>query len=310
MIRDCESSLVHAAHAAAWSTRTAGCCTLLLVFLHFRDESFGGEHQARNGSCVLQRQASDLSRVDDTHLDHVAIIASIRVEAEVLILRLAYLADYDRTFKTSVQRDLASRLFESALHDAGANGFVIVQLELLYRAEAAEECCAAAGNDAFLDRCAGGVHSVLNTSLLLFQLGFGRSANLDDRNAANQLGKALLELFLVVVGGGVLDLLADLLDAALDLAGLAAAFDDRGVVLVDDDFLCAAEVLDLDVFKLDAEIFGDGLAAGEGGNVFEHGLAAIAEARRLHSAGLQRATQLVHHERRERFALDVLSDDQ
>ena len=45
-------------------------------------------------------------------------------------------------------------------------------------------------------------------------------------------------------------------------------------------------------------------------DVFQHGLAAIAEARSLHGAGIQRAAQLVHHEGRERFAFDFFRDDQ
>ena len=177
-------------------------------------------------------------------------------------------------------------------------------------ADAAKQRHAAAGNDAFFDRRAGGVHGVFDASLLFLQLGFGCRADLDDRNAADQLGKALLELFLVVVGGGVFDLRADLLDAAFDLAGLAGAFDDRGVVLVDGDLLGAAEVLDLHVLELDAEVFGDGLAAGEGGDVFEHGLAAIAKAGGLDGGALQRAAELVDDQGRERFAFDVFGDDQ
>ena len=44
-------------------------------------------------------------------------------------------------------------------------------------------------------------------------------------------------------------------------------------------------------------------------DVLEHGLAAIAEARRLDGRDLQRAAQLVDDERRERFAVHVLGDD-
>ena len=46
------------------------------------------------------------------------------------------------------------------------------------------------------------------------------------------------------------------------------------------------------------------------GDVLEHGLAAVAEARRLDGGGLQRAAQLVDDERGQRLALDVLGDDQ
>src|SRR5256714_13629169 len=301
-------SLVHAAHAAcAWG---AAGRSLLLFFLDFSNEGFGGEHQARDGGCVLQCQAGDLGRVDDALLDHVAVLAGVRVEAKVVVLGLADFADDYRAFMSGVVSDLAGRLFESALHDADAHGFVIVQLELVDGPEAAQQRRAASRNNAFLDGRAGGVHSILNASLLLFQLGFGGCADFNDGDAADQLGKALLELLLVVVGGGVFDLLADLLDAAFDLRALAGALDNRGVVLVDGDFLGAAEVLDLDVLKLDAEVFGDGLAARQGSDIFEHRFAAIAEARGLNRGALQCATELVHHQGRESFALDVLSNDQ
>src|SRR6267378_2515226 len=301
-------NLVHAAHAA--SAGGSGSGSLLIVFLDVRDEGFGGEHQARDGSCILQREAGDLGWVNNAYLHHVAVLAGLSVEAEILFLGVADLADHNGAFMAGVESDLAGRLFESAPHDAGTNGFVIVELELLDGRDATEQRRAAAGDDTFLDSRASGVHSVFDTRLLFLEFGFGGCADLDDGDAADQLGKALLELFLVVVAGGVFDLRADLLHTAFDVRGLAGAFDDRGVVLVDGDFLGAAEVLKLHVLELDAEVFGDGLAASESGNVFEHGLAAVAKARGLNGGALQRAAELVHHEGGKRFAFHVLSDDQ
>src|SRR5208283_4759848 len=155
-----------------------------------------------------------------------------------------------------------------------------------------------------------GVHGVLYASLLFLQLGFGCRAHLDDGYAANQLRQAFLELLAVIVRSGVLDLLADLLDAAFDFAGLAGAFHDGGVVFVNGDLLGLAEILDLHVLKLDAEVFGDGLTAGQHSDVFQHSLAAIAKARSLDGSALQGAAQLVHHQGREGLALNVLRDDQ
>ena len=108
-------------------------------------------------------------------------------------------------------------------------------LELLERLLGADERDAAAGDDAFFDRRAGGVERVFDAGLLLLHLGLGGRADLDDGHAADELGEALLELLAVVVAGGVLDLSADLLLAGLDLVLLAGAVDDRGVVLVDRD---------------------------------------------------------------------------
>ena len=90
---------------------------------------------------------------------------------------------------------------------------------------------------------------------------------------------------------------------------LTAAFDDGGVVLVDGDALRPAQVFQLDVLELDAQVFGDGLAAGEDGDVAEHGLAAIAEARSLNGRDVQGAAQLVDDQGREGFAVHVLSND-
>jgi hypothetical protein len=66
----------------------------------------------------------------------------------------------------------------------------------------------------------------------------------------------------------------------------------------------------LHVLELDADVLGDDLAAGQDGDVLHHGLAAVTEARRLDGRDLQRAAELVDHERGQRLALDVLGDDE
>ena len=64
------------------------------------------------------------------------------------------------------------------------------------------------------------------------------------------------------------------------------------------------------VFELDAQAFEHRGAAGQDGDVFEHGLAAIAVARRLDGTALERAAELVDDQRRQGFAFDVFGDDQ
>ena len=74
-------------------------------------------------------------------------------------------------------------------------------------------------------------------------------------------------------------------------------------------FLAVPSMVERHVLELDAEIFADDLAAGDDGDVFQHGLAAIAEARRLHGGNLEAAAQLVDDQRRQRLAFDVFGDD-
>src|SRR5262249_7521014 len=178
---------------------------------------------------VLQRQASYLGGVNYASLHQVAELSRLRIEAEVVILRLADAANNDGTFVACVLCDLAHGLLECPLDDVDADGLVAVRLELIQRGDAAQQGHAASGDDALLDRGAGGVHGILDSSLLLLELGLGRRTHFNHRDAADQLRQALLELLAIIVGGGFFDLRADLLDPALDLAGLAAAFDDGGV---------------------------------------------------------------------------------
>jgi len=137
-----------------------------------------------------------------------------------------------------------------------------------------------------------------------------RGADLDDRNAANQLREALLQLLAIVVRRGLFDLSADLLHARFDLRLLAAAVDDGGVVLVDRDALSASEILQGERLELEAEVLGDRLAAREDGDVLQHFLAAIAKARGLDGCNMERAAELVDDEGGECFAVDVFSKNE
>src|SRR5207253_10642946 len=53
---------------------------------------------------------------------------------------------------------------------------------------------------------------------------------------------------------------------------LTTAFDDGGVVLVDDNLFCRAEILNLEVLQFDTEVFGNRTAFGEGCDIVQHRL--------------------------------------
>jgi hypothetical protein len=103
---------------------------------------------------------------------------------------------------------------------------------------------------------------------------------------------------------------ADLTDAAFDVVFLPTPSTMVVSSLVMETRLARAQHVERDVLQLDAEVFGDHLAAGQDRDVFEHGLAAVAEARCLDGSDLQAAAQLVDHQGRQRFAFDVFCDDQ
>jgi hypothetical protein len=64
------------------------------------------------------------------------------------------------------------------------------------------------------------------------------------------------------------------------------------------------------VFKLDPKVLGKTTATGKHRDVLERRLASVAEAGCFHCGSLERTPQLVYHEGRERFAFDVLSNNE
>src|SRR5450631_4852645 len=271
-----------AAHAAH-STAAGHTAALALLLRNLGDHRLGGDQQACDRSRALNRRTHDLGRVDDALADEIAVLAGLRVEAPVVLVLFQDLANNDRAVFAGIGRDLAGRGLDRLADDLDAVLLVFVGgLHPLEGFGGAQQRDAAARQDAFLDRGAGGMHRVVDAILALLYLDLGGAADADHRNTAGQLGQTFLQLLLVVVRGGFLDLRLDLRHPRLDVGLLAGAVDDGGVFLVDHHLLGAAQHLDGDVLELDAEIFRDRLAAGQNRDVLKHGLAAIAEARRFH----------------------------
>src|SRR6266545_5041424 len=281
----------------------------LLLLRLVGDDNLGGEEQARDRRRVLQRGAGDLGRVDDAGLDHVHVLTGGRVETPSG-LEVAHLLHDDAALEAGVDRDLLERSLDRDLHDRRTGRLVALELELAEgNLRRLEQGHATTGDDALLDGGLGVTHRVLDAVLALLQLHLGSRAGLDDGDAAGQLGEPLLELLAVVVGVRLLDLGADLVHPAGDLVAVAGALDDRRLVLGDDDLAGAAKQIEGRVLQLETDLLADDLATGEDGDVTEHGLAAVAEARRLDGHGLEGAADLVDDQGGQRLALDVLRDD-
>ena len=181
---------IHAAHAARWHWRS------FFLFRNLRDQCFGGEQQARDGRGVLQRAARDLGWIDNAGLHQVGVFAGGNVVAFVAFALLHFL-DNERAFLARVVGQLTHRLFDRAAHNLHADFFVGFEvLHVIERFLRTQECDTAAWDDAFLDRRTRGVQRVFDARLLLFHLGLGRSADVDDRNTAGEFRQALLQFLL------------------------------------------------------------------------------------------------------------------
>ena len=260
------SALVHTA-ALLTSGGSSDSVLKLSVLGHIGDGGLGDEDQAGDRSSVLQGDAADLDGVEDAHLDHVAPLAVGRVET-LAGGQLGNLVDHDSALKASVLGDGSDRSGQSLLDDVDADLLLgVVNLDSIERRSSVHEGDAATGDDALLDSSTGCLQGVLDAVLDFLELGLGSSADLDDGNAAGELGQALLELLAVEVRGGVLHLALDLSDAGVDGLLGASAADNDGVVLGDGDGLSGTEHIGGNVSDLHAQLVQSSLTTGEDGDV-------------------------------------------
>ena len=258
----------------------------------------------------MQGGAGDFGGVQNAQLDQVAILAVGGVVAKVAFA-FQHLVHDHAGFVTGVDDDFAQGRFNGLEHELDAGVLVGVgAFDVASGLTGAQQGHAAASDDAFFHGSAGGVQGVFHTGFLFFHFHFGGSAYLDDGHAAGEFGHALLQFFAVVVAGGFFDLHADLLDARLNVFGLASAVDDGGVFLAHFDGFGLAQIGQRHFFKRQAHFFGNDFAAGEDGDVFQHGLAAVAEAGGLDGHHFQDAANGVHHQRGQGFAFHVFGNDE
>ena len=147
--------------------------------------------------------------------DQVLVVAGGGVVAAVAG-QVAHLLDDDAALFAGVDGDLLERLLQgrATMRAPVASSPTRLPAQLSTAGLGPQQGDATAGDDALLDGRLRRRHGVLDAVLLLLELHLGGGADLEDGDAARQLGQALLQLLPVVVGVGVLDLGLDLVDAA------------------------------------------------------------------------------------------------
>ncbi len=154
------------------------------------------------------------------------------------------------------------------------------------------------------------MQGVFHSGFLFLEFRFGGRTDFDHRHAANQLGEALLELFAIIIAGRVFDLWRISCWRALifDLSPAPSTM----VVL---------SLVDLDVTRLTEIGIVTFPASGRAprrspAHPSRWRCLSVALLRRspkprcLHCGGAECTAELVHHERRERFAFDVFGNHQ
>ena len=187
--------------------------------------------------------------------------------------------------------------------------FIRVQLQVVQGRQGPHVCHAASRHNSLFKGGSGGCKSVLCPLLSFLKLRFGWGAHLDYGYTAGELCNPLVELFLVILRGGLFELDLNLVHPGLDHVCVAAAVDNSGLVLGGLHAAGPAQVGDCGQVQLAALLLGDDLAAGQDGKVFQHRLAAVAESGSLYGQTVDDAAHFVHHQHGQCLAFDVLTDD-
>ncbi|KAI6747533.1 hypothetical protein HG530_015843 [Fusarium avenaceum] len=252
--------------------------------------------------------------VEDTGIDHVDVLALGAVEAlvEVGSVLVSELTNDNRALKTGVLDDGAGRAGDGVLDDADTELLVKVGSRDVVKglSRGLDQGSTTTGEDTLLNSSTGGVQGIDESVLLLTDLDLGGATDLDDGDTARELSKALLELLLLVLGGGrVSDDTTDLLTSLSNGILAAVTVEDNGVLLGDGDGTGGAEHVGGGLVKLDVELIGEDGTVGEDGKIAEDGLAVVTEARGLDGSDLELATELVQDADSKSLALNVLSND-
>ena len=150
-------------------------------------------------------------------VDQVHIFTLCGVESEVP-RSIAHSVHDHAAIEIRVFRNLPCGSLEGSLENDQSGSFVsgAFTLRALDGIDGAQQDEPAARNDSFRHRGLGRADGILERFLAIFHLGFGGSPDADDRDSAGKLGEPLLQFFLVIIGSRLLDLLANLVAAAID----------------------------------------------------------------------------------------------
>lgn len=313
MVRGLEHAAAHTAHTTHATHATTGSGRALLL-RSIDNSDLSSTEEGGDTAGINQSGADNLQGVDDTGGNHVNILAGGTVVSavEVLGVLVGQLADNDGALESGVLNNGAGRAADGALDDADTE--LLIEVGGLDASKAVgrglKQSGTTTGEDTLLNGSASGVERVHNTVLLLTDLNLGGTANLDDGNTTGQLRETLLQLLLLVLGGGgVGHDTADLLAALRDVVLAALAVEDNGVLLGDGDGTSGAEHLRGELLKLDVELIGEDGTVGKDSKITEDALAVVTEAGGLDGGDLELATELVQNADGESLSLNVLGND-
>lgn len=305
--------LHHAAHSSH-ATHAAHGRTSRSLLRSLNDSNLSGTQQRSNTAGINETSADNLEGIKDTGLDHVNVLAlgAVETAVEVAAVLVCELANNDRALQTGVLDDGSGRSGDGVLDNGNTELLVKVgSLDVVQSlGRGLDQGSATTGQDTLLDGSTGGVQGIDESVLLLADLNLGGTTDLDDGNTARELGQTLLELLLLVLGGGgVSNDTTDLLAALRDGILAALTVEEDGVLLGDGDGAGGTQHVGGGLLKLNVKLVREDGSVGQDGKIAQDGLAVVTEAGGLDGSDLELATELVQNADSQSLAVNVLGNN-
>src|SRR5699024_8493518 len=198
------------------------------------NDCLSGEEQCSNRGSILQCRAGDLNWVVDASFHQVNVLTGLSVQA-LTVRQRCNLISNNAWLETSVESNLLQRSGQCRANDVRTGCLITGQLEGIQSSSCLQQRYATASNDALFNSSLCVTNCVLNAVLALIELSLSCSTNLNDFADAVEHINAIVKLHTVFTAIGVVDLSADLLDAAVDVLLTASTLNVSGFRLGDNN---------------------------------------------------------------------------
>ena len=156
----------------------------------------------------------------------------------------------------------------------------------------------------------GSCQSIFHTQFCFFHLCLGSSTYTDNRYAACQFCKSLLQFFSVKFRCRLFNLSFDLIDSCFDCFFVAFTVNDNCAFFLNFYRFCTAKLFQCSFFQIQTQFIRDYLSACQDSDILQHFFSSVAIARCFYSCYREGSSQFVYDQGCQSFAFDILCDDQ
>ena len=154
------------------------------------------------------------------------------------------------------------------------------------------------------------VQGIFVSKLLVLELGFGGSSNLDTSDTSTKRSNTFTALFGIIIRLGGILFASQLSNTGINGFLLLSIGDDGGLFLGHHNAVGGSEHIQSNRVQSDSKFLRNERSTGSNGNILSVFTTTVSETRGLDGHNIQDTTHLVHHQSGKSFASDIFGNDE